>query len=280
MNKHPLRPITKEDVANFRENGAICVRNVLNSEWCERMNAAVERLLLRPGKRAREATKTGDPGRFHMNAFMWRWDQDFREFALHSPLPKLGAELLGADCVSLFYDQAFIKEPGTRSPTDWHQDLPFWPAAGNDIVSLWVALTPVTVEGSGVEYVAGSHKWGKFYRAVTPDKDGKFSNAQLEECPDFSLLKSDPRYRFLSWECDAGDVICHHPLTVHGASGNASSNRRAAISIRYAGKDARWDPRPNVMKIEGDPENKLRAGDPLVFDGVFPIAWERERAQV
>jgi ectoine hydroxylase-related dioxygenase (phytanoyl-CoA dioxygenase family) len=280
MNKHPLRPITKEDVANFRENGAICVRNVLNSEWCERMNAAVERLLLRPGKRAREATKTGDPGRFHMNAFMWRWDQDFREFALHSPLPELGAELLGADCVSLFYDQAFIKEPGTRSPTDWHQDLPFWPAAGNDIVSLWVALTPVTVEGSGVEYVAGSHKWGKFYRAVTPDKDEKFSNAQLEECPDFSLLKSDPRYRFLSWECDAGDVICHHSLTVHGASGNASSNRRAAISIRYAGKDARWDPRPNVMKIEGDPENKLRAGDPLVFDGVFPIAWERERAQV
>jgi hypothetical protein len=88
---------------------------------------------------------------------MWRWDPDFREFALHSPLPQLGAALLGADRVSLFYDQAFIKEPGTRSATDWHQDLPFWPALGNDIVSLWVALTPVTVEGSGVEYVAGSH---------------------------------------------------------------------------------------------------------------------------
>lgn len=270
----------EKDVANFRENGAICVRNVFDSEWCERMNAAVERLLLNPGKRAREATKAGDPGRFHMNSFMWRWDQDFREFALHSPLPELGASLLDADRVSLFYDQAFIKEAGTRSPTDWHQDLPFWPAAGNDIISLWVALTPVTVEGSGVEYVAGSHKWGKFYRAVTPDKDAKFSDDRLEECPDFSQLKGDPQYRFLSWQCDAGDVICHHPLAVHGASGNASSNRRAAISVRYAGKDARWDPRSNVMKIEGEPENKLRAGDPLVFDGVFPIAWERESAQV
>ena len=122
MNKHSLRPITEKDVANFRENGAICVRNVFDSEWCERMNAAVERLLLNPGKRAREATKAGDPGRFHMNSFMWRWDQDFREFALHSPLPELGASLLDADRVSLFYDQAFIKEAGTRSPTDWHQD--------------------------------------------------------------------------------------------------------------------------------------------------------------
>ena len=72
-----------------------------------------------------------------MNVFMWRWDPDFREFALDSPLPGVGATLLGADRVSLFYDQAFIKEPGTQSATDWHQDLPFWPALGNDIVSLW-----------------------------------------------------------------------------------------------------------------------------------------------
>ena len=97
MNKHPLRPVTADDVARFREDGAICMRNVLDREWCERMNVAVERLLLNPGKRAREATKAGDPGRFHMNAFMWRWDPDFREFALHSPLPELGARLLGAD---------------------------------------------------------------------------------------------------------------------------------------------------------------------------------------
>jgi ectoine hydroxylase-related dioxygenase (phytanoyl-CoA dioxygenase family) len=279
VNKHPLRPVTADDVARFREDGAICMRNVLDREWCERMNVAVERLLLNPGKRAREATKAGDPGRFHMNAFMWRWDPDFREFALHSPLPELGARLLGADRVSLFYDQAFIKEPRTRSVTDWHQDLPFWPALGNDIISLWVALTPVTVDGSGVEYVAWSHKWGKFYRAVTPDKDARFRNVKLEECPDFSQLKGDPKYRFLSWECDAGDVICHHPLTVHGASGNASSSRRVAISIRYAGRDARWDPRPNVMKIEGEPENKLRAGDQLVLDGVFPITWEQAQAE-
>ena len=48
VNKRPLRPITQEDVARFREDGAICVRNVLDSEWCGRMNAAVERLLLIP----------------------------------------------------------------------------------------------------------------------------------------------------------------------------------------------------------------------------------------
>ncbi len=277
MNKHPLRPATQQDIVRFKEDGAICVRQVFDRDWIERMAPAVDRLLANPGTRAREATKAGDPGRFHMNVFMWRWDADFRDFALNSPLPELGATLLEADRVSLFYDQAFIKEPGTREVTQWHQDLPFWPALGNDIISLWVALTPVTLEGSGVEYVASSHKWGKFYQAITPDKDSKFANAALEPCPDFSLHKGDPRYRFLSWDCEPGDVICHHPLTVHGAGANPLSNRRAAISVRYAGRDARWDPRPNVMKIEGEPEQRLRPGEPLVLDGVFPITWERAR---
>jgi ectoine hydroxylase-related dioxygenase (phytanoyl-CoA dioxygenase family) len=278
MNRHPLHPVGDDDIARFKADGAICLRQVFDRDWIDRMNSAVDRLLENPGNRAREATKAGSPGRFHMNVFMWRWDPDFRAFALKSPLPEVAADLMSADRVSLFYDQAFIKEPGTREVTQWHHDLPFWPATGEDIVSLWVALTPVTVEGSGVEYVAGSHRWGKRFRAVTPDEDPKFTNKTLEPCPDFSALKGDPQYRFLSWDCEPGDVICHHPLTVHGASGNLLAHRRAAISVRYAGADSRWDPRHNVMRIEGEPEAKLRPGDPLVLDGVFPIGWERETA--
>ena len=69
-----------------------------------------------------------------MNVFMWRWDPDFRDFALYSPLAELGASLLEAEKVSLFYDQAFVKEPGTREVTQWHQDMPFWPALGFGMV--------------------------------------------------------------------------------------------------------------------------------------------------
>jgi len=51
--------------------------------------------------------------------------------------------------------------------------------------------------------------------------------------------------------CEAGDVICHHPLTVHGCGRQSSISAARAISVRYAGRDARWDPRPNVMRVEG-----------------------------
>ncbi|HEY5209455.1 MAG TPA: phytanoyl-CoA dioxygenase family protein [Stellaceae bacterium] len=278
MNRHLMHAVGHDEVARFAADGAICIRNVLDVEWVGRMNQAIDRLLAHPGNRAREATKAGGTGRFHMNVFMWRWDPDFRALALESPLAELAASLMSQDRVSLFYDQAFVKEPGTQEVTQWHHDLPFWPARGQDIVSLWVALTHVTVEGSGVEYVAGSHRWGRFFRAVTPDEDPNFTDGGLEPCPDFSAMKGDPRYRFLSWECAPGDVICHHPLTVHGASGNLLKSRRAAVSIRYAGSDAHWDPRPNVMRVEGAPEQHLKAGDPLELDGVFPVAWQRDHA--
>src|SRR5437588_10633543 len=76
MNKHPLSPVTEDDIARFKEDGAICVRQVFDREWCERMRAAVERLLLNPAKRAREATNAGDPGRFHMNEVRRPWHPD------------------------------------------------------------------------------------------------------------------------------------------------------------------------------------------------------------
>ena len=86
------------------------MRKVFDAEWCARMNAAVERLLSNPGKRAREAANGDDPGRFHMNVFMWRWDPDFREFALNSPLPELAAQLLDCDAVS-----CSLTRPSSRS---------------------------------------------------------------------------------------------------------------------------------------------------------------------
>ena len=268
MNKHPLRPVTKEDVARFREDGAICVRNVFDREWCGRMNAAVERLLLNPGKRAREATKAGDSGRFHMNVIHVAVGSGFSRvraalalagtrrdasgrgprFAVLRPGLHQGSRHAVAD--RLASGSAVLAGLGQR-----HHFALGRADAGNG-------------RGQRRRICRRLAQMGQVLPRRHPGQGREDSaTTELESCPDFSQLKGDPQYRFLSWECDAGDVICHHPLVVHGASGNASSNRRAAISVRYAGSDARWDPRPNVMKIEGEPENKLRAGDPLVLDG-------------
>jgi len=53
-------------------------------------------------------------------------------------------QLLQALVVRFFYDQLFVKEPGSPVPTPWHHDLTFWPIRGQQIASIWMPLDPVT----------------------------------------------------------------------------------------------------------------------------------------
>ena len=62
----------------------------------------------------------------------------------------------------LFHEHVLVKEPGTLEPTPWHHDQPYYFVDGTQIVSLWIPLDPVP-RRTCVEYVAGSHRWGKWY---------------------------------------------------------------------------------------------------------------------
>ena len=66
---------------------------------------------------------------------IWETDPDFREFCLHSNLPELAANILGCERINLLYDQLFVKEPSTPNTTRWHNDQPYWPIRGRDVVS-------------------------------------------------------------------------------------------------------------------------------------------------
>lgn len=277
MNRTPLNRITDTDRDRLAADGVVCLRRMVDDAWLTRMRIAVDRVMgaSHALARKREVTQAlgGKTGRFHISSFIWRWDDDFRDWVLNGPCAEIAAELMQADEVRLFYDQLFVKEPNTAEMTDWHQDLPFWPLAGNDVLSVWVALVDVGPDNSAVEYIAGSHRWGKFYAAAIPDKDPHF-RSELEACPNFSERHDDPSLRFLSWDMQAGDCIVHHPLTVHGAAGNFSpQRRRMAVSTRYMGRDVRWDPRPATMAVTGNPQ--LPAGSHPDDDTCFPIAWRR-----
>ncbi len=274
MNRLPLSAISAEELRAYAEDGVVCLRQMFDREWCERMYAAAIRYMQENTWRSRQVLKEGENARFYISTFMCHKDPDFLALREQSPMAEIAACLMQVDQVRFFYDQLFVKEAGTSAVTQWHQDLPFWPMQGRDIASVWLALTPVSRESSGVEYIAGSHRWGKFYRAVTPDEDQGFTDQSLETCPDFSQRYDDPGLRFLSWKLEPGDVVCHHPLTVHGAGGNSSPKQvRVGVSLRYMGNDVRWDPRKHVMPLPENPA--VEPGQYPADDRVFPPIWSR-----
>lgn len=275
LHLHALRAVTDEDVVAYERDGVVCLRQVFDAAWCEMLHEAALQAMDSGQGRVREPQLGAGKGRFYSSVYQSDLDPRFALLRDASPAPEVAARLMRSDSVRFFYDQLFIKSPGTAAPTPWHNDLPFWPFRGNDLISLWIALAPVSRQTSGVQYVAGSHRWNKMFRAVTPDFDPRFMDETMEVCPDYGDGRH-PEERVLCWDMQPGDVLCHHPMTVHGAAGNASQTQwRIGLSIRYLGRDVQWDPRPHTMSLRRDPG--VAPGEFPADDVALPVVWERER---
>ena len=275
MNREPIHSIDDATIEQYEADGAVCIRGQFDQDWVALMHDACVRAMTDPNARKREVDDADDPGYYFVSSHMSRHDEDFHRFVLDSPAAEIAARLMRLDEVRFFYDQVFIKDPGTLAPTPWHNDLPFWNFDGGHIASVWLALTPVSTATSGVVYVAGSHRWNTLYRAITPDHDEAFMDEALPLCPAFHDEFDNPAYRFVSWDMEPGDVIVHHPKVVHGSGRNDSpSLRRVALSCRYFGGDAIWAERKTGFRVpSANDAPDIVFGRAPRNDAVFPVAW-------
>jgi len=281
-----LRALSDEEIEGYQIDGAYAVRGIVPLDWIEYMREAVDDVLADPGPFGHNFNDKDKPGRFFGDLFTWLSNDRFRRLVLDSPLVEMAASAMRSSSVNFFYDQLLVKEPGTDSRTPWHHDLPYWPLKGTQIVSIWLPLDPVSPDNGVVTYIKGSHRWGRWFRpepfgTETPEEmpgydEADFSFPDCEPIPDFDA--DADQYEFITWTLEPGDCILHHPLTVHGAPGNRTRDRRRrAIAMRYTGDDARFDPRPGTFTSYmpppvGDPG--IAAGDPLTCE-VFPRIWPR-----
>jgi ectoine hydroxylase-related dioxygenase (phytanoyl-CoA dioxygenase family) len=274
------RKVTCEQLSAYEVDGVAVLRDVLDCGWIERMRRAIDCALDDPSQLSTEYTPRENPGRFYIEYFMWRRSAEFRAFMQDSPLPGIAAQLIHGGEIRLFYDQLFVKEATTNEPTPWHQDLSYWPLAGNDILSMWVPFDAVTRDTGGLVYVKGSHRWCKLFRPVgfSPGSefDQMYKKVNLEELPDINSCPHE--YELAHWDVGPGDVIVHHPLTIHCAGGNRSQTaRRRAISLRYIGQDVRYDGRPGTFLQSPKlgnllPPITLQDGD-VISGELFPRVW-------
>lgn len=276
MNHAPLEPVGDAQVRAFREDGATCLRRVLDAGWIEALRAAVDADIAAPGPMVRVNTPAGNPGRFFVDFQLWQRHEACRGVALDSPLPAIAAQLLGCERVNWYHDHLLVKEPGTQERTPWHHDFPYYPLSSarelDGVASFWIPLDPVARD-TAVEYVRGSHRWGKRYAPKFFRKDAAFdAGAEADEVPDIDAARD--RYEFLGWDLEPGDVIAFTGLVLHGAPGNGSlQRRRRAWAARYLGDWVRWSERPGTVSppITG---HGLADGD-AIGGALFPQAWPR-----
>ena len=250
MNYAPIRAITQDEINTFDVDGVVCLRQFFDTNTVELLQEIAEENILNPSPMAIDASQ-GGTGRFFGDTFVWAHHPHLKEFVWRSPAADMAKEILQSNKINVIFDQFLIKDPGTSTPTLWHHDQTYWPVAGSQVATMWIALDPVTNATGAVEYIKGSHKWGKRFKAVS-FKDKNMYKEDLPEVPDIAANRDE--YEFIQYEMEAGDCTIHHGLTLHGAPGNSSqTQKRRAYIIRWAGDDVTYDPRPNLQPMLRDP---------------------------
>ena len=237
------------------------------------LRAGTEQALQAPGRYANVQSPADDPGFFFTEYYLTRRLDAFHRFVTESPGGEIASRLLGADEVRFFFDGLFVKEPGTRKPSQWHQDQPYYPVDGEQIMVLWTPLDPVTVQTS-LEVIRGSHRWGKWYVPVLFRSDTRLELAdeRYEVMPDIDAERD--RHEILSWDMQPGDCIAFHGLALHGARGNPLSNRRRALATTWLGDDTVFAPRAGELEAHFSGLS-YPVGARLTDQREFPLAWPK-----
>lgn len=273
------RDVTDEERQSYERDGAAVLRGVLPEVWVDHLREGVIRLMERSDSSSQNYADDGDP-RFFAQAFPWLLDDAFKAFALYGPLKDVARQVMApTSTVTFFYDQIFAKEPGASKATPWHQDFPFLPVSGERILRIWLPLDPVSADGGAVQYLKGSHRWGVVYHPIgfkaIPEITSAYVESPYHDPPDFEAEYDN--HDWLIGEAEPGDVLLHHPLTVHGSPGNTTGRFRRAVTSMYTGDGVRWNPHPANMfrnkSLTGHVEMpELEPGGPIECP-LFPRVW-------
>ncbi len=257
----------------YQTDGAVCIRGLLNPEEVAILRAGLDVNLAHPSARAKVASPAGDPGLFIEDFCCWQDNPHYQRTIFETPLAEVAARLMRSATARLYHDHMLTKEAGTRQPTPWHQDQPYYNVEGLQNCSMWIPVDPVA-RHSTLEFVAGSHRGPWLMPRTFMDKQAKwFPEGSLADLPDVDAQRD--RHRILGWELAPGDVVCFHMLALHAAAGVDAGRRRRVFSLRFLGDDMRHAPRrwttsPEFPGLAG----QLAAGAPM-HHALFPLLWEQ-----
>ncbi len=262
--------LSDSQAKTYETDGVIALKSVIHQGQVESIRRAIEEML-------NEEKKVGEVRNYFKRIRQWEKMPAFRDLCLDSYLAEIAAKLMRSSKVNLLYDQVFVKEPGTNLPTPWHNDMPYWPIRGGQVVTLWIAFDHVNLTNGGVEFVRKSHRLNARYRTFGTTLDGKITefdahasdSDEYVDMPDFNVERD--KYDIVSWDLEPGDALAFDGMTIHGAGSNTKSDqRRRAYSLRFASEDVRYYAGP--VHNTDIRNSSLQTGDVLDSDQ-YPVVY-------
>lgn len=177
--------------------------------------------------------------------------------------------------ILLYNSMYVIKEPRSPAKVNWHQDLTYWGLSDHDAqVTVWLALSPATVESGCMQMVPGSHLDGRAPH-VTPDARGDDDVLDFGQYVDGVDLD-----RAVPVPLGVGEMSLHHGWTIHASLPNRSDDRRIGFNAQYLAPHCRqtMHDRDAASLVRGVDEYGFYAAETPAETDLDPEAIEQQRA--
>ncbi len=253
----------------YQRDGAVLIPGLLRDHVAS-LATAVDANMAAPSQFQRSYQPADGTAQFFQDYCNWQTIDGYKSAVLNSPMAAAATQLMDSRTARIFHEHVLVKEPGNSMTTPWHQDQPYYLVEGRQSVSFWVPLDPIS-RAISVEYVAGSHTWGRDFRPQRFDGSALYQGDASEAVPDMEARRGE--FTVLGWAMQPGDAVAFNFRTLHGAPANTTTNRRRAVSFRWVGDDARFAKR---LGRTSPPFPHLTFEDGAPFGGPdFPVVWPR-----
>ena len=232
------RVLSDAAVSQYRETGAHSPVQILKLEQASALRAAIEDIEATRGPIFTESRP--NPGDPFQGSYRFKSHLLFKCLAdviRHSRILDMVEDLIGPD-ILCWTTHWFIKEARSPKFVSWHQDNNYWGVETDDLVSVWLALSPATTESGCIRILPGSHKQPTFNHVDTWGKDNMLTRGQtingIDEASAVELL------------LQTGQAAVFDYRLAHASHPNNSADRRIGLGIRYIPPTARqvigdWD---------------------------------------
>ena len=214
-----VKILSDTQVIQFHKNGFLPAFPVLSVDQAEQLRANLESF-----EAENEGVLKGSL-RFK-NHLLFKWLSDL----IRSPtILDTVEEIIGPD-IMVWSTDWWIKEANSPQFVSWHQDSQYWGLDTDKLVTVWVALSPSTIQSGCMRVLPGSHLGPDLVHEETYHDDNMLTRGQS-----IGDINEDNAINLL---VDTGQAVLFAFRIAHASYPNQTDDRRIGLAIRYIPPDA------------------------------------------
>lgn len=233
------RLLTKSQIEQFKRDGYISPLRVVPEQ-----DACHMRRQLEAYEAEHDGPLTGSV-RFKSH-LLFKWLNDL----IRNPTILDAVEdLMGPD-ILVWSTDWWIKEAHSESFVSWHQDSQYWGLDTSRLVTVWIGLSPSSIDSGCMRVLPGSH-----LRPNLPHRDTYHDDNMLTRGQE--IYQGIDESKAINLEVQTGEAAIFAFRIAHASHPNTSGDRRIGMAIRYIPPDARQ------VRAERDIASLVRGEDVL-----------------